>query len=160
MKNLAPPGQTVILVGPQLHPSANRLPKDTQGTKPRLISPRDKAPCTRGLRISSTYAWTGTSLSHKEAYSNILYQQQPQGQRHQKQERIQLYCLQEGDPSKNLYMIKRQRIMTQIREQEKTPEKQLRDLEIISLHEKDFRLIIVKMIQDFGNKLKAKIDKL
>ena len=50
--------------------------------------------------------------------------------------------------------------MTQIREQEKTPEKQLRDLEIISLHEKDFRLMIVKMIQDFGNKLKAKIDKL
>ena len=51
--------------------------------------------------------------------------------------------------------------MTQIREQEKSPEKkQLSDLEITGLHEKDFRLMIVKMIQDIGNKLEAKIDKL
>ena len=27
-------------------------------------------------------------------------------------------------------------------------------------HEKDFRLMIVKMIQDLGNKVEAKIDKL
>ena len=33
-------------------------------------------------------------------------------------------------------------------------------MEIIKLHEKDFRLMIVKMIQDLGNKLQAKIDKL
>ena len=56
--------------------------------------------------------------------------------------------------------MKRQRIMTQKREQEKTPEKQLSDLEIINLHEEDFRLMIVKMIQDLGNELEAKIDKL
>ena len=31
---------------------------------------------------------------------------------------------------------------------------------MINLHEKDFRLMIVKMIQDIGNKLEAKIDKL
>ena len=56
--------------------------------------------------------------------------------------------------------MKRQRIITQIREQEKNPEKQLSDLETINLHEKDFRLVIVKMIQDLGNKLQAKTDKL
>ena len=50
--------------------------------------------------------------------------------------------------------------MTQIREQEKNPENQLSDLEIINLHEKEFRLTIVKMIQDLGNKLEEKIDKL
>ena len=52
--------------------------------------------------------------------------------------------------------------MIQIREQQqkKTPEKQLSDLEITNLHEKDFRLMIVKMIQDLGNKLEAKMDKL
>ena len=33
-------------------------------------------------------------------------------------------------------------------------------MEIIKLHEKDFRLMIVKMIQDLGNKLESKIDKL
>ena len=52
--------------------------------------------------------------------------------------------------------MKRQRTLTQIREQEKTPEKQLRDLEIISLQEKDFRL----MMQDTGNNLEAKMDNL
>ena len=67
---------------------------------------------------------------------------------------------QKGDHTKNLYKMKRQRIMTQIREQEKNPGKQLSDLEIINLHEKDFRLMIMKMIQDLGNKLEAKIDKL
>ena len=55
--------------------------------------------------------------------------------------------------------MKRQIIMTQIREQEKIPEKQLSDLEILSLQEKDFRLLL-KMMQDTVNKLEAKIDNL
>ena len=46
--------------------------------------------------------------------------------------------------------------MTQIRKKEKIPEKQLSDLEIISLQEKDFRL----MMQDTGNNLEAKMDNL
>ena len=50
--------------------------------------------------------------------------------------------------------------MTQIREQETPPEKQLNDLDIINLHEKDLGLMIVKMTQDIGNILEAKIDKL
>ena len=52
------------------------------------------------------------------------------------------------------------RTITQIREKEKTPEKQLSDLETINLLEKNFRLIIVKMIEDIGNRLEAKIDDL
>ena len=56
--------------------------------------------------------------------------------------------------------MKRQRITTQIKEQEKNPEKQLSDLDISNLHEKDFRLMILKTIQDLGNKLEAKTDKL
>ena len=35
-----------------------------------------------------------------------------------------------------------------------------RDLETTNLHGKDFRLTIVKVIQDHGNKLEAQIDKL
>ena len=54
---------------------------------------------------------------------------------------------------------KRQRTITQIREKEKNPEKQLRDQEILILQEKDFRLLIPKTMQDIGNKLEAKIDK-
>ena len=36
--------------------------------------------------------------------------------------------------------MKRQRIAIQIREQEKAPEKQVSDLEITNLHEKDSRI--------------------
>ena len=50
--------------------------------------------------------------------------------------------------------------MTQIRERKKKAEKQLSDLEIISLQEKDFRQLMLKMMQDIGNKLESKIDKL
>ena len=44
--------------------------------------------------------------------------------------------------------------------EEKNPEKQLSDLEIISLQEKDNKLMTLKMIQDTGNKLEAKMDNL
>ena len=40
----------------------------------------------------------------------------------------------------------------------KTPEKQLSDEEILSLQEKDFRLLMLKMMQDIGNKLEARMD--
>ena len=42
----------------------------------------------------------------------------------------------------------------------KTPENQLSDEEILSLQEKDFRLLMLKMMQDIGNKLEAKMDNL
>ena len=47
-----------------------------------------------------------------------------------------------------------------MREKGKTPENQLRDEEILSLQEKDFRLLMLKMMQDIGNKLEAKMDNL
>ena len=47
-----------------------------------------------------------------------------------------------------------------MREKEKNPENQLSDQEILSLQEKDFRLLILKMMQDIGNKLDSKIDNL
>ena len=45
-------------------------------------------------------------------------------------------------------------------EKGKTPENQLSDEEILSLQEKDFRLLMPKMMQDIGSKLEAKMDNL
>ena len=56
--------------------------------------------------------------------------------------------------------MKRQRTITQMREKGKTPENQLSDQEILSIQEKDFRLLMLKMMQDIGNKLEAKMDNL
>lgn len=45
-------------------------------------------------------------------------------------------------------------------EKGKTPENQLSHEEILSLQENDFRLLMLKMMQDIGNKLEAKMDNL
>ena len=44
--------------------------------------------------------------------------------------------------------------MFQTKEQDKTLEKQLSEVEIGSLPEKEFRIMIVKMIQNLGNRMK------
>ena len=56
--------------------------------------------------------------------------------------------------------MKKQRTITQMREKGKTPENQLSDEEILSLQEEDFRLLMLKMMQEVGNKLEAKMDNL
>ena len=48
--------------------------------------------------------------------------------------------------------MKRQRVMSQIKGQDKTPEKQLNEVEIGKLPGKEFRIIIMKMIQDLRKK--------
>ena len=47
-----------------------------------------------------------------------------------------------------------------MRKKGKTPEIQLSDEEMLSLQEKDFRLLMLKMMQDIGNKLEAAMDNL
>ena len=56
--------------------------------------------------------------------------------------------------------MKRQRTMYQMKEQEKTPEKQLNEVEIGNFTEKEFRIMIVKMIQDLRKRMEAKIEKM
>ena len=44
--------------------------------------------------------------------------------------------------------------------QDKTTEKQLNEVEIGNLPEKELRIMIVKMIQDLGKRMEAKIEKM
>ena len=50
--------------------------------------------------------------------------------------------------------------MYQMKEQDKTPEKQLNELEIGNLPGKEFRIMIVKVIQDLGKRMEAKTEKM
>ena len=50
--------------------------------------------------------------------------------------------------------------MYQMKEQDKTPEQQLNEVEIGNLPEKEFRIMIMKMIQDLGKRMEAKIKKM
>ena len=47
-----------------------------------------------------------------------------------------------------------------MKEQDNTPEKQLNEVEISNLPEKEFRIMIVKMIQYLGKRMEAKIKKI
>ena len=50
--------------------------------------------------------------------------------------------------------------MHQMKEHDKTPEKQLNEVEIGNLPEKEFRRMTVKMIQDLRKRMEAKIKKM
>ena len=47
-----------------------------------------------------------------------------------------------------------------MKRQDKIPEKQLNEVKIGNLPEKEFRIMIVKMIQDLRERMKAKIEKM
>ena len=49
--------------------------------------------------------------------------------------------------------------MSQMKGQDKTPEKQLNEVVIGNVPEKGFRVMTVKMIQDLGKRMEAKIEK-
>ena len=50
--------------------------------------------------------------------------------------------------------------MSQMKGQDKTPEKQLNEGEIGNLPEKECRILIVKMIQDLKKRMQAKFEKM
>ena len=49
--------------------------------------------------------------------------------------------------------------MSHMKEQDKTPEEQPSEVDIGNLPEKEFRVTIVKMIQDLGKRIEAQIEK-
>ena len=80
-----------------------------------------------------TSATRGADTRSKRGYSSIIYKKVTN-------EKTENYKSDEGE--------------------RKNPENQLSNEEILSLQEKDFRLSILKMMQDIGNKLEAKMDNL
>ena len=56
--------------------------------------------------------------------------------------------------------MKRQRNIQQVKEHDKCPPNQTKEEEIGSLPEKEFRIMIVKMIQNLENKIELQINRL
>ena len=54
-------------------------------------------------------------------------------------------------------MMKKQKVVSQVRRQDKIPEKQLNEVETGNLPEKEFRIMIVKMIQDLRKRMETSI---
>ena len=55
--------------------------------------------------------------------------------------------------------MKKQKVVSQMKGQDKTPEKQLNEVKTGNLPDKEFIIIIVKMIQDLEKRMEAKIEK-
>ena len=54
--------------------------------------------------------------------------------------------------------MKRQRNIQQVKEHDKCPPNQTKEKEIGSLPEKEFKIMIVKVIQNLGNKMQLRIN--
>ena len=79
----------------------------------------------------------------------------PTGGRHQKQQELLTCSLQKGDlKHSKLSKMRRQRNKQQMKKQGKNPPDRTNEEEIGSLPEKEFRIMIVKMIQTLGNRMK------
>ena len=69
--------------------------------------------------------------------------------------------MQKGHPKhSNLNKMKRQRNTQQLKEHDKCPPNQTKEQDIVSLPEKEFRIMIVKMIQNLENKMELQINSL
>ena len=56
--------------------------------------------------------------------------------------------------------MKKQKVMSQMKGQDKTPEKQINEVEIGKAPEKELRIMIVNMIQDLRKRMEAKVEKM
>ena len=88
------------------------------------------------------------SPSNQEAYTSLLASSF-RGQREEAR-RTTIPQLEQKPHYRKLIGMKKQKVMTQMKGQGKTSEKQLNEVEIGNLPEKEFTIMIVKMIQDLG----------
>ena len=86
--------------------------------------------------------------SHQEAYTSLLASS-IRGQTEEARTTVPQWLKQKPHYRKSISMLK-QKVMSQMKGQDKTPEKQLNEVEIGNLLEKEFRIMIVKMILDLG----------
>ena len=56
--------------------------------------------------------------------------------------------------------MKKQKVTSQKKGQDKTPEKKLNEVDISNLPDKEIGIMIVNMIQDLGKRMKVKIEKM
>ena len=145
--------QTTSKTGTQTHALAERLakilirPQTPQNTPPDVDLP------TRKTRSSPIHQNTGTSPLHWKP-TQPTEPTLATGDRHQKQRELRTCSLQKGDPKHSkLSKMRRQRNTQQMKEQGKNPPHLTNEEEIGSLPEKEFRIMIVKMIQNLGNRM-------
>ena len=99
--------------------------------------------------------WLHDFLEHEDICQIRLFSKLQRGQTAEVRRNTILQPV-ERTPHSQKDKMKRQRTMYQMQEQDKTPEKQLNEEEIVNLPEKKFKLMIVKMIQDLRKRIRQR----
>ena len=115
---------------------------------------------TREKQSSCTNQNTDTSFPNQETFTSHSSNPTPGKNLHNKEE-PQTSSLQKSHPKhSNLNKMKRQRNIQQVKEHDKSPQNQTKKKEIGSITEKEFRIMIGKMIQNLENKMELQINSL
>ena len=139
--------------GTQPYPLAERLPKI-------IIRSQELQNTTPDMVLSTRRQYPASSTRTQAPVPSTRKPTQPTeptlatGGRHQKQRKLRNCILRKGDPKHSkLSKMRRQRNIQQMKEQGKNWLDQTNEEEVGSLPEKGFRVMIVKMIQNLGNRM-------
>ena len=115
---------------------------------------------SRKKKSSSTHQNTNTSFPNQETLTSHSSSPPTERNLHIKEE-SQTARIHKGHPKhSNLNKMERQRSTQQLKEHEKCPVNQTKEDEIGSLPEKEFRIMIIKIIQNLENKMYLQINSL
>ena len=132
-----------------------RLPKVTPKPLISHNSLLDTSLHSREKKSSSTHQNTDTSFPNQETLTSDLYNPT------HNEETPQTATIQKGHPKlSNINKMKRQRNTQQVKEQDKCPPNQTKEEEIANLPDKEFWIMIVKLIQNLENKMESQINSL
>ena len=103
---------------------------------------------SREKKSSSTHQNTNASFPNQEMFTSH-YPIPSTGSKLHNKEELQSYSIQKGHPKhSNKNKMKRQRNTQQVKEENKCPPNQTKEEEIGNLPDTEFRIIIVKLIQN------------
>ena len=115
---------------------------------------------SREKKSSSTHQNTDKSIPNQETLtshpSNPTHREEPLNKEEPQTARIQ----KGHSKHSNINKKERQRNTQQVKEQDKCPQNQTKEEEIGNLPDKEFRIMIVKMIKNLGNKMELQINSL
>ena len=139
--------QTISKTGAQPHPLAEKLPKIIIRSQTPQNTPPDAVLPTRNTRSSLILQNIGTSTLHQEAYTTHWTNLTHWRQTSKKTQELRTCSLWKGDPKHSkVSNMRRQRNTQQMKEQGKNPPDLTNEEKIGSPLEKEFRVMIVKMI--------------
>ena len=136
------------------------MPKETPNPLTSHNSLLDTSLHSREKKSSSTHQNTDTSFHNQETLTSHLF-----NPTHSEETTIKrtpkIARIWKGHPKhSNINKMKRQSNTQQVKEQDKCPPNQKKEEEIGNLPDKEFQIMIMKMIQNLENKVELQINSL